>query len=87
MVETHLLPDSATSRLIDGAEPPSDRQKQEFSAMLAERIAQGYAVESQSDTEAVLVTRGRRRRFRSSVAGKRQRISIDEQGRLRTRGL
>jgi hypothetical protein len=87
MVETHLLADSATSTPIDGAEPPSDRQKQEFSAMLAEKIAQGYDVESQSDIEAVLVTRGRRRRFGSSVAGKRQRISIDEQGRLSTRGL
>ena len=72
MVETHLLPDSATSRLIDGAEPPSDRQKQEFSAMLAEKIAQGYDVEAQSDTEAVLVTRGRRRRLWGGSGGWRR---------------
>jgi len=76
MVETHVLP-----------ERPSGLQKQELAEMLTEKIAQGYEVESQSDTEAVLVTRGRRRRFRQTVAGKRQRVSIDEQGRLSIRGL
>jgi hypothetical protein len=76
MAETHLLP-----------ERPSGLGQQEFEKMLAAKIEQGYEVESQSDTEAVLVTRGRRRRFRPSVAGKRQRISIDEEGRLTTRGL
>ena len=76
MVETHVLPERSR-----------DLQKQEFAELLTAKIAQGYEVESQSDTEAVLVTRGRRRRFRPSVAGKRQRISIDGQGRLSTRGL
>jgi hypothetical protein len=76
MVETHVL---------EGR--PSDLQKQEFAEMLTAKIAQGYEVESQSDTEAVLVTRGRRRRFRQTVGGKRQRVSIDGQCRLSTRGL
>lgn len=76
MAETHLLP-----------ERPSGLRQQEFGKVLAAKIEQGYEVESQSDTEAVLVTRGRRRRFRPSVAGKRQRISIDEEGRMTTRGL
>jgi hypothetical protein len=75
MVETHVRP-----------ERPSGLQKQEFAEMLTEKIAQGYEVESQSDNEAVLVTRGRRR-FRQTVGGTRQRVSIDEQGRLSTRGL
>jgi hypothetical protein len=87
MAATHLLPDSPGSALLDGAELSDERRKQEFTEMLAAKVAQGYGVESQSDTEAVLVTRGRRRRFRSSVEGKRQRISIDGQGRMRTRGL
>src|SRR5438270_5830982 len=50
-------------------------------------IEQGYDVESQGDTEAVIVTRGRQRRFRSQTVGKRQRIAIDEQGRVTTHGL
>jgi hypothetical protein len=76
MAETHSLP-----------ERPSGLRQREFAKMLAAKIEQGYEVESRGDTEAVLVTRGRRRRFRPSLAGKRQRISIDETGRLRTRGL
>jgi len=76
MVETHVFPERSR-----------DLQKQEFAELLTAKIAQGYEVESQSDTEAVLVTRGRRRRFRQTAGGKRQRVSIDEQGRLSTRGL
>jgi hypothetical protein len=87
MVETHLLPDSNESALTDGEERPSDRRKQALGELIAAKVAQGYDVETQSETEAVLVTRGRRRRFRSSLAGKRQRVSIDETGRARTRGL
>ena len=71
----------------NGTERLSDRRKQALGDMIAVRVAQGYEVETQSDTEAVLVSRGRRRRFRPSVEGKRQRVSIDEQGRLSTRGL
>jgi hypothetical protein len=60
---------------------------QAFGEMIAGKIAQGYEVESQSDSEAVLVTRGRRRMFRPSLGGKRQHISINEHGRLSTRRL
>ena len=74
------------------AHVPVDRdsiegRKQTFADMLATKVEQGYGIESQTDTEAVLVTSGRRRRFRSALAGKRQRISIDGEGRTSTRGL
>lgn len=62
-------------------------RKTKFAGLLAAKVEQGYDVESHGDTEAVITTRGRRRRFRSSVVGKRQRISIDDQGRTLTRGL
>jgi hypothetical protein len=62
-------------------------RKKTFADLLAAKVDQGYEVESQGDTEAVIVTRGRRRRFHAQVAGKRQRISIDEQGRMRSHGL
>ena len=60
---------------------------QAFGEMIAGKIAQGYEVESRSDTEAVLVTRGRRRMFRPSIGGKRQRVSLNEHGRLSARRL
>ena len=62
-------------------------RKTTFAGLLAAKIEQGYEVESQGDTEAVIVTRGRRRRFHAAIAGKRQRISIDERGRTRSEGL
>jgi hypothetical protein len=65
---------------------PTNRRDQ-FAQLLATKVEQGYDVESQGDTEAVIVTRGRHRRFRSQTAGKRQRIAIDEQGRVTTHGL
>jgi hypothetical protein len=64
---------------------PTDRRDQ-FAQLLATKVEQGYDVESQGDTEAVIVIRGRRR-FRSQTVGKRQRIAIDEQGRATTHGL
>jgi hypothetical protein len=65
---------------------PTDRRDQ-VAQLLATKVEQGYDVESQGDTEAVIVTRGRQRRFRSQTVGKRQRIAIDEQGRVTTHGL
>jgi hypothetical protein len=65
---------------------PTDRRDQ-FAQLLATKVEQGYDVESQSDTEAVIVTRGRQRRVRSQTVRKRQRIAIDEQGHVTTHGL
>jgi hypothetical protein len=62
-------------------------RKKEFAVLLATKVEQGYDVESQGDTEAVIATPGRRRRFRSQILGKRQRISIDNEGLRTTRGI
>ena len=62
-------------------------REEKFAELLATKVEQGYEVESQGDTEAVIATPGRRRRFRAQIAGKRQRISIDELGLTMTRGL
>jgi hypothetical protein len=62
-------------------------REEKFAELLAAKVEQGYEVESQSDTEAVIATPGRRRRFRAQIAGKRQRISIDKLGNRTTRGL
>jgi hypothetical protein len=47
--------------------------------LLEAKGVQGYAVESQTDTEATLVIKGRKRWFRNSV-DHRQHVAFDEHG-------
>jgi hypothetical protein len=64
-----------------------ESRKTKFSEVLRAKVDQGYDVESQSDTEAVIVTRARHRRFRSRTTGKRQHISVDHEGKITTHTL
>jgi hypothetical protein len=66
-----------------------DQRKELLNATLQQKIGQGYQIESQTDTTAVLVTKGRRRWFGvfGSAAETRQGTSIDEHGRTKTRRL
>ena len=57
-----------------------EARKARFAELLATKVAQGYDVESQGETEAVITSHGRRRLFRSQIAGKRQHIAIDVNG-------
>jgi hypothetical protein len=52
---------------------------QELARTLSSKRAQGYTVESQTDTTAVLVMKGRKRWFRASVDN-RQIVTVDELG-------
>ena len=47
--------------------------------LLERKRAQGYAIESQTDTEATLVIKGRKRWFRTT-GDHRQRVEFDELG-------
>src|ERR1051325_831519 len=65
-------------------------RKETFAQMLKIKLEQGYCIESRGDTEAVLVTQGRRRwfgLFAGRGGGARQMISIDDQGLSKTRKL
>ena len=63
---------------------PLELRKQGLVDMLEGKLEQGYGIEDRTDTEATLVTRGRRRRrwFGLSRRGDefKHRISIDERG-------
>jgi hypothetical protein len=67
-----------------------DMRKQNFAQLLGAKVEQGYKIESQGDTEAVLFTRGRRSWF-GLFAGRgervRQMISVDDKGAATTRKL
>jgi hypothetical protein len=65
-------------------------RKRRLAEALVAKAEQGYQIESQTDTEATLVTQGKRRWFGmvgSSKAEARQITSIDELGRTQTRAL
>jgi hypothetical protein len=67
-----------------------DARKQKLGQMLETKLEQGYRIESQTDTEAVLFTEGRRSwfgMFGSSAGGARLIISVDEQGAAKTQKL
>jgi hypothetical protein len=72
------------------AEPPNlstAERKARLAEVLVGKTEQGYEIESQTDTEAILVTKGRRRWFGmgGNNASTRLITSIDEQGNTRTR--
>jgi hypothetical protein len=49
--------------------------------VLAQKLEQGYQVESRGETDAIIVGKGRSRWFGlSNEAGSRQRVSVDDQG-------
>jgi hypothetical protein len=67
-----------------------DVRKRKLGQLLEAKREQGYQIESQSDTEAVLFTRGHRSwfgLFGSGKGGARMMISVDEQGAAKTRKL
>ena len=69
------------------APSPVDTAKQEFARALQTKRAQGYEVESETDTKAVLVMKGRRRWFGlSSSPSVRYEVTV-EGGSAKSRRL
>jgi len=65
-----------------------DTRKEKFAQML--KLEQGYRIESQGETEALVFTRGRRSwfvLFAGPGEGGRQMISVDAEGAATTRKL
>jgi hypothetical protein len=81
--------DPTDEALVSSNPPTVASRKQTFAQMLNVKLEQGYQVESQSDTEAVLFTPGRRQWFALFGVGVSARlaISLDEQGKATTRKL
>jgi hypothetical protein len=71
-VMTQVLP-------VQPTEATPDVRRIEFARMLAAKLEQGWKIESQRDTDAILTMRGRKRLFRGSVDC-RQSVSVDELG-------
>ena len=89
MAEGLLAADPTDEALVASIPTTVDTRKQRFAQMLSVKLEQGYRVESQGDTEAVLFTHGRRHWFGLLGGGEgvRMIISVDEQGTATTRKL
>jgi hypothetical protein len=85
-----LLSSTNGTATAANAQVSLEQRKQKLADTLLKKIEQGYKVESQTDTDAILVTKGRPRRWFGLVEGgpdTRQTISIDEQGSSSSRSL
>ena len=62
--------------------------KDELARTLYQKVAQGYEIESESETRAVLVMKGRRRWFGlANAPAVRYEVAVDERGRATSRRL
>ena len=85
MAEGLLAAHQTGEALASSIPTTDDTRKQKFAQMLNVN-EQGYRIESQSDTEAVLFTQGRGHWFGlfGRGEGARQMISVDEHGAANT---
>jgi hypothetical protein len=67
-------------------EMPTRAAKEELGRVVKARSAQGYAVETLTETRAVLVVKGRKR-FMRAGSERRTEVTINDEGRVVTRNL
>jgi hypothetical protein len=86
MAAPNLLSSNGVGRATD-LTLSGDQRKQRLGATLQKKVEQGYRIESQTDTAAIVVTKGHRRWFGLIAGGAdaRQSLSIDDHGRITTR--
>ena len=86
--QEHTSSNGGTStRVVESPQLSTSERKLRLAEVLVAKTEQGYTIESQTDTEATLTTKGHRRWFGmvGSSTETREITSIDEHGRARTR--
>jgi hypothetical protein len=80
------LPLAATAA---AAQELTDSREAAFALALVSKVEQGYHIESQGKTDAVIFTNGRRRWFGlvAGPEGRRRRVALENDGSVSTRGL
>ena len=74
MAEALLAADPTDAALVASSPTTVDTRNQRFAQLLNVKLEQGYRVESQGDTEAVLFTPGRRHWFGLFAGGEGARM-------------
>jgi hypothetical protein len=88
MAEAPVAAHSGNGTLVQSRAAVRAARKQELARTLDRKLAQGFEIESESDTKAVLVMKGRRRWLGlSNAASVRYEIAVDEGGRATSRRL
>jgi hypothetical protein len=78
----------AVSRNGTPAPAAVDSRRDELTRTLEAKLAQGFEVESETDTKAVLVMKGRRRWFGlSNSPSVRYEVTLGDDGRAKSRRL
>ena len=78
----------AVSRNGTPAPAGVDSRREDLSRTLEAKLAQGFEVESETDTAAVLVMKGRRKWFGlANSPSVRYEVTLDENGRSKSRRL
>jgi hypothetical protein len=77
----------AEPQVVDSPQLSTSERNVRLAEILVAKTEQGYRIESQTETEATLTTKGQRRWFGmiGSNTETREITSVDEQGRTRTR--
>jgi hypothetical protein len=79
---------SANGTVLKSRPKPIDARKEELARTLLRKVAQGFEVESETDTQAVLVMKGHRRWFGlTNAPSVRYEVDVDETGRTSSRRL
>lgn len=88
MVEAPAAARSRNGTPVQSSRERADARKQELARALHQKLAQGFTIESESDTQAVLVMKGRRRWFGlTNAPSARYEVTVNEGGRATSRRL
>jgi hypothetical protein len=83
-----LTSDRPTDETLAASAPGTlDLRKLELARTVKAKLAQGYKLESQGDTDAVLLMRRPRRWFVFAGESKRYQIAVDEHGHASSRKI
>ena len=73
-------------RAMAGAIDPLGQRKNALDAFLETKVAEGFRIETHTDTHAIIIVGGHRKplwsRFRKHGAGSRYVVSVDERGEV-----
>jgi hypothetical protein len=88
MTEAPVASGASNGTPVKSRSHMSEARKQELERTLYQKRAQGFEIESESETQAVLVMKGRRRWLGfSNAPSVRYELTVDEAGRATSRRL
>lgn len=86
MAEAPTFAPSGNGTAVAARTDDASARKQELARALVRKVAQGFEIESETETHAVLVMRGRRRWLGlANAPSVRYEVTVDDDGRVTSR--